>query len=101
MPTISTTPLTAKESAAIDCNRDVTTSDMLASQISKLQEPGGPAARATILAQVQAKKAALDPTVQTFFASILAARKPPVSVPAGGTISRQTVSGVDSLVVDA
>ncbi len=54
-----------------------------------------------VVAQLQESEDALEPTVQAFLKSILDARNPPVPVPDGATISRQTVSGVDSLVVTA
>lgn len=89
MPTVvSTTPLNATETKYLNECRTSSACASLESQISRAQNN---------LAELQARRPAASTAHQTTLKDVLTGKS--VGVPAGATITRQTVGGVDSLVV--
>lgn len=88
MPTVSTTPLSATETKYLDQCRTGAACASLEQQISRVESQ---------LAELQSRRAAAATAHQTTLKEVLTAKS--VDVPDGATISRQTVDGVDSLIV--
>ena len=88
--TVSTTSLTAAETQLLnECNAHGLCNS-LATEITRLQ---------TRLALLQTRKTTADMAFQVVMGTVLSSKNPPVTVPSGATIVRQTVSGTDSLLV--
>lgn len=89
---VSTTPLTTAESTLLTQSHSATGDLAVAqAQITKWQKK---------LAAAQKAAAAATTACQATYKSVLASKLPtPVPVPAGATITRVTVNGVDSLRV--
>lgn len=88
--TLSTTGLTPAESQFLDECRAGADCKTSSAQVQRLQK---------LLADEQAKQAKAIVAHQDTLKKVLSSKSPAVPVPSGATVQRQTVGGVDSLIV--